>query len=157
MSERLRKKKKLQKKKRGRGRPGKLNKAKMDLIVQLVEEGHYLETAASAAEVDRSTIYRWTKRGEKGDKDYIDFYIAIKKAEANAERSDVEAINKAIKGGVWQAAAWKLERKYKARWGKQFTAPDQQEQSTTEKDEKDKEAVKGLLSELVEALKDSGE
>jgi hypothetical protein len=49
---------------------------------------------------------------------YQEFREAVEKAKAEAEVRDVTLIDKAAKDGSWQAAAWKLERKFPNKWGR---------------------------------------
>jgi transposase len=66
------------------------------------------------------------KKGREGKNGkYVEFFNAIKEAEAVAENSYLEKIQKAAEGDpekdikpVWQAAAWYLERKHPDRWGR---------------------------------------
>jgi len=44
------------------GRP-KLDPATMQKIVDLIRAGNYLEVAATAAGIHRSTLHRWMKHG----------------------------------------------------------------------------------------------
>ena len=114
------------------GRPTKLNYKVREKIVQAIKAGNYIETAAAYAGINKSTLYDWLKRGErekqrvaknpryrirKSEKIYVEFSDAVEKALAEAEMRDVLLIGKAAEE-QWQAAAWRLERKFPDRWGR---------------------------------------
>ena len=104
-------------KKKGRGRPEKISREIIDKIKTAILAGAYVETAAAFAGISKETFYQWLKKGAGAKSGiYVDFSDAIKKAMAEAELRDVMVINKASQTS-WQAAAWKLERKYPGRWG----------------------------------------
>lgn len=127
------------------GRPTKLVPALQKRIVQAIRRGAYIETAAALAGVHKGTFYTWLKLGAKdeGEKLYRDFNAAVEKALAESERDDLAVIEKASRGyeviktkivtykdGTveettersakfdWQAAAWRLERRFPERWAK---------------------------------------
>ena len=104
------------------GRPSKLTPAVHDIIVQALASGCYRETAATCAGIAVSTFYNWMERGEAdiehGKKTpYMELVEAINKAEAQAELDALEMIRKAAPKN-WNAAAWMLERKNPAKWGR---------------------------------------
>ena len=114
------------------GRPTKLDYKVQEKIIQAIKAGNYMETAAAYAGISKSTLYDWLKRGErekqrvaknpryrirKSEKIYVDFSDAVEKALAEAEVRDVLLISKAAEE-QWQAAAWRLERKFPDRWGR---------------------------------------
>ena len=101
------------------GRPSKLTPEAQQKIVQAVASGNYLETAAAYGGITYTTFNNWMNRGEaRESKIYIEFFEAVKKAEADAEVLRVARISKAANEGNWQADAWYLERRYPNRWGK---------------------------------------
>jgi transposase len=102
------------------GRPTKLTKAIQDEIVRQLRLGNYIETAAAIAGIHKSTLYDWLKRGARSDeKDdrYARFSDAVKKAQAESEAFDLAVITRAAQQH-WQAAAWRLERRFPDRWGR---------------------------------------
>lgn len=114
------------------GRPTKLDYKVQEKIIQAIKAGNYMETAAAYAGISKSTLYDWLKRGErekqrvaknprykirKSEKIYVEFSDAVEKALAEAEVRDVLLIGKAAEE-QWQAAAWRLERKFPDRWGR---------------------------------------
>ena len=113
-------------------RPTKLNKVVESKIISAIRAGNYIETAAAYAGINKSTLYDWLKRGErekqrvqktpggrirKKETPFVEFSNAVEKALAEAEVRDVAIIAKAAED-QWQAAAWRLERKFPDRWGK---------------------------------------
>lgn len=92
-------------------------------IVGLVKAGNYMEVAAAAAGVPRSTFYDWLRLGAKDmadgnvDTPLAELSDALQRAEAEAEARDVARIAQAG-GKNWQALAWRLERKNPKRWGR---------------------------------------
>ena len=114
------------------GRPTKLNFDTHNKIITAIRAGNYIETAAAYAGINKSTLYDWLKRGErekqrvaknprykirKSEKPYVEFSNAVEKALAEAEIRDVAIIGKAAEE-QWQAAAWRLERKFPHKWGR---------------------------------------
>lgn len=112
-------------------RPTKLNAELQQKITDLVRRGNYIETACSSVGIAKRTYYNWKNRGKdeiervesnsryrirKKEKPYVEFYRAIKKAEAEAEILFLEKIRTGEK--KWQSAAWYLERKHRPHWGK---------------------------------------
>ncbi|WP_080840023.1 hypothetical protein [Cohnella massiliensis] len=112
-------------------RPIKLTPEVQQKIVEAIKMGNYIETAAAYAGISKNTLYDWMKRGAR-EKDriagtnrkpkateapFVAFSDAIEKAMADAEVRDVLIIANAAKEN-WQAAAWRLERKYPDRWGR---------------------------------------
>jgi len=118
-------KKKTKKKpaKRGRpkrpvGRPCKLTPELQEKIAQAILAGAYVETAAAYAGISKETFYDWLKQGAKQKRGkYKDFSDAIKKAMAESELRDIATLTRAS-SSQWQAAAWKLERRFPQRWGR---------------------------------------
>lgn len=122
-------------KKRGRpknkgGRPIELTTPLADEICNFIRLGSWMETAAQACGIHRETLREWLKRGNKWlkakrrgrkvpevENGFIDFVQKARKAAAESELIDLERIDKAAEQ-VWQAAAWRLERRYPKRWGK---------------------------------------
>lgn len=115
-----------------RGRPTKLTPELQAEIVKIIKTGNYIETACAFVGINKSTFYDWLKRGarekqrleknprakiKKSEAVYVEFSNAIEKALAQAEIRDVAIIGKAAESN-WQAAAWRLERKYPERWGR---------------------------------------
>lgn len=102
-----------------------------DKIVQALRAGNYLETAAAWAGVTVVSIRNWLRRGsqaasrqEQGlpipqeDEVYLRFFAVVREAQAHAEVRDVARIAQAAETD-WRAAAWRLEHRSPARWGRQ--------------------------------------
>jgi hypothetical protein len=106
------------------GRPTKLNEQTHEAIVLSVRKGNYVETAAEAVGITATTFYRWMERGEADVENdvksvFSEFCEAIKRAKAESEAIDLDHIADAAGKGNWQAAAWRLERRFPTKWGKQ--------------------------------------
>ena len=97
--------------------PIELTTQLQELIVGALKAGNYLETAAALAGIHPDTLRDWVKKGRKGDPRYEDFSHAVQQAIASAEARDLAVIGKAA-SEYWQAAAWRLERRFNDRWGR---------------------------------------
>ena len=106
--------------KRKPGRNSKLSPETQDRVVQAIQAGNYLETAAQYAGIGKTTLYRWLEQAEDPDADniYRNFRDAVESARAQAEVRNVALIQRAAQEGTWQAAAWFLERTAWQRWGR---------------------------------------
>lgn len=124
---------KTHEKSRRGGRPTKLTPQVQDEICESIRAGNYIEPSALRAGVTKESLYNWLRRAgceiEKSntnkkyripakEKKYIEFFHAVKQAEAEAEAHDLAVIRHAAAVGHWQAAAWRLERKHYDRWGR---------------------------------------
>ncbi len=103
-------------------RPTKLTAELGEQIARAIRAGSYPEVAAQYAGVDRSTYYRWMERGDPdatraADRPYRRFRRAVEQAQAADEVRDATLIGKAAERD-WRAAAWRLERRHRARWGR---------------------------------------
>ena len=103
------------------------------LVVEALNSGNYIETAAAYAGIHEATMYRGLERGRiertrmSDDEDavpdpeetpYREFCEAVRKAQAVSEVQAVGLIRKAAVDGSWQAAGWYLERSHPKRWAK---------------------------------------
>ncbi len=111
-----------------------LTPEKIHQICELVQAGNNLETSAAACGVSKSAFFNWTARGrreqerlaanpkarpKKTEEIYVDLVEDIEKARATADARLVLLIHKAAQEPkTWQAAAWLLERRDPARWGR---------------------------------------
>ena len=91
------------------GRPSKFTVERQERILDAIRGGNYIETAALAAGVGKSTFYEWLDR-------YLEFADAVKEARAAAELRYLAIVERAS-AETWQAAAWWLERSFPERWG----------------------------------------
>lgn len=98
-----------------RGRPTKRTQETINKIIQAIEMGATKRLAALYAGISDSTFMDWQAR-------FPDFSEAVKRAEAKAALRWLAKIEQAANEGSWQAAAWKLERLYKAEYGRQVNA-----------------------------------
>jgi len=108
------------------GRP-KLDHDITQRIVDLIRAGNYLEVAATAAGIHRTTLHRWMRHGRDQVRGrYRKFLTAVEKAQAESESRDVALVAKAASTD-WRAAAWRLERKQPRRYGARVQVSVQQE------------------------------
>lgn len=116
----------------GPGAPSLLTPEIQALVLEALERGNYLETAAAYAGLSPSTVRSWVRRGraalrreEQGlgyhdtERVYAAFVTAVEAAQAQAEVRDVKAIAEAAEDGDWRAAAWRLQHRHPERWGRQ--------------------------------------
>lgn len=92
-------------------RPTKYTPETAKKIIEAIRVGATHELAAAYAGINQDTLTNWKKR-------YSDFSDAVKEAEGMAAVKWLAVIDKAAQGGAWQAAAWKLERKYPQQYGR---------------------------------------
>lgn len=84
-------------------------------VVDAIRAGASRVAAAEAANVARSTLQTWLRRGVEGDPEYTSFLAKVREAEGELEKELVGVI-KGHSANTWQAAAWLLERKFQKRW-----------------------------------------
>lgn len=122
--------------KRERGRPSKLTKDVETRLVWALQMGATYAHACQYAGIDYTTFRKHMNRGEKEaerrhsggksdgkvaerEKPFFDFFEAIKSAEGRMVVQQLMTIETASKE-YWQAAAWKLERRYPREYGRQM-------------------------------------
>lgn len=91
-------------------RPSKRTPEVEAAILAALEIGNTRTDSAMAAGVHPSTLERWTRR-------YAGFRSDVERAEAKARMRMVGIIAVASQT-TWQAAAWYLERRNPAEWGR---------------------------------------
>lgn len=103
-----------------RGRPTKLTPEVQEKIISVIRKGNYIETAAAYAGISKQTLYNWLKQGARQPNGvYGRFVQAVEQALAESEMADLARIEQAAMDGHWQASAWRLERRFPKRWGRQ--------------------------------------
>lgn len=98
----------------------KLTAERSEKIIGYLRAGAYIETAAAAAGISKQTLYNWLSRAaDENEEDpiFAKFAAAVEEAQALAEVRDIALIGKAAET-QWQAAAWRLERKFPERYGR---------------------------------------
>ncbi len=102
-----------------RGRRSKLTAQLQKKICGYIEKGNTFERSCALCDIDQSTFHRWRQRGEKTKRGkFYEFCKVVKKAEEKFIAWNVAIILKAAEDKNWQAAAWILERKYFAEFGR---------------------------------------
>jgi hypothetical protein len=99
-------------------RPSKLTPEVQERIVAAVRAGNFYGPAAESAGISEATFYRWMKNGrEAASGIQRDFYLAVRKAEADLE---VEIVARLRKAAIeeWRAGLTLLERRHPDRWGR---------------------------------------
>lgn len=92
-------------------RPSKYTPDTVKRITDALELGATYEMASNYGGIDYTTFLTW--RDNKPE-----FSKAVKDAEGRAVVKWLAKIEQAASGGTWQAAAWKLERRYPHDFGK---------------------------------------
>ena len=100
------------KKSKGRGRKGKLTKEIINIVSTALEKGATHKIAIQAAGITAPTFYRWINRGEAGELEFKDFYLAVKKSESQGALKHLANIER-HSNDDWRASAWLLERKWR--------------------------------------------
>lgn len=95
------------------GKPTKLTPDVQQRILQAIQMGATYGLAAAYGGVSMDSFARWRDK-------IADFADAIKEAEGKAVVGWLAKIEKAANEGAWQAAAWKLERRYPKDYGRQM-------------------------------------
>ena len=99
-------------KKRVRGEKiTKLTPEVIEQVRQLLSEGLNQRTVAGLVGVNPGTLCDWRRQGEDGRGGlYADFLAALEVGRAQAIARNVGIVQRAADSGIWQAAAWWLER-----------------------------------------------
>jgi hypothetical protein len=102
------------------GKPSTIaDDAKVQILLEAVQDGCYIETAAKLAGIAKATLYNWTKRGKDGEQPFAAFLDALEKAEARAEADAIRNIRQAGKlPQFWAAEMTYLERRHPEKWGR---------------------------------------
>ncbi len=131
---------------RKNGRHTKLTPDLQEKICSFIAEGNYLITACAAVGISKSTFLLWMRKAEDevvaGEGRHLNFMLAVKRAEAEAEVERVARIRAAGEGGkiakivtftrkdgtevreeTYQPSQWladmtHLERRHPERWGR---------------------------------------
>lgn len=116
-------------------KPSTLNDPKVQLLLQALTAGNYVEVSCAYAGLSVAVVYQWLEKGRKekeriangGTPDpnkatYVELLEAIESARAKAVVANVAIIQQAARSGTWQAAAWWLERTNPQQFGRRVQA-----------------------------------
>ena len=96
----------------------KLTPAVTAKIVDAISKGNTDETSAAYGGITGRTFWKWCAKGRDGEIAYLAFYEAVRAAKNAAEMKHVAVVQLAAESNDWRAAAWWLEKRRNARWGK---------------------------------------
>jgi transposase len=124
------------------GRPTKLTPETVKKLCVAIQQGATYALACKYAGISYDTFNDWKRRGAEEEarrqnprvqegtaawtegEEFIQFLQAIQKAEGDAALGWLLKIELAATAGHWQAAAWKLERRYPQEYGRTVVTQD---------------------------------
>jgi hypothetical protein len=106
------------------GRPSKLTAATIDKLCTALSLGATYELAAKHAGIGCSTLRAWRLHAEQARPGSAARTLIerLDQVEAQAALHWLEQIERAAQDGAWQAAAWRLERRYPQEYGRTVLA-----------------------------------
>ncbi len=132
------------------GRPTRYTPDRVAKILQAIRVGATQRAAAAYAGIDDSTLIRWKRR-------YASFAVSINEAEGAAMVGWLAKIEQAANEGAWQAAAWKLERRYPHEYGRSAVEVSGRDGGAIKVDHKVEDAREVLALRLSRIAAASGE
>lgn len=139
------------------GRPRRLTPTVKKRLIEGIGLGMTNKLATQYAGISEACFYKWRDRANDGDKELIELFKSLKRAEAKHAGHALAVIKKAANEGTWSAAAWLLERRHAFR----RDAPPVQPAATMEVKETEtidpttkagREAIVSTISELPEEI-----
>jgi len=113
-------------------------------VADAISLGASREGAASCAGIAPSTLYEWIRRGKGGEAPYSELWERIEVGQRAFEVHALERIEAAARlPGNWTAAAWLLERRMPARYGRKLSLPE----------DKIAKLVEARINEMIEAAR----
>jgi transposase-like protein len=108
------------------GRPRKDTDATLRKLCQALTLGATYDLACKYAGIAPSTLRQWraTADGAPPDTPGHQLLARLEAAEGQAALRWLRQIEQAAKDGAWQAAAWKLERRYPEQYGRHVVQHD---------------------------------
>lgn len=95
-----------------KGRPDNFTPKTIEKLLEGISKGAPYTIACDYAGISYELFRQWRKKGEEGEPRFLDFFVALKEAEGATALRWLKVIDDAMENGQWQAAAWKLERRY---------------------------------------------
>lgn len=91
-----------------------------DQFIQLIKAGNYASTALAFVGIPERSLYAWKAEAAQPDARpaVVQFMQSVREAEAVAEASLVQVVQRSAHGGDYRAAALILERRWPNRWGR---------------------------------------
>ena len=97
----------------------KLNPELTKQICEYIKQGLYLKDACALCDISHQTYYNWLDRADMGEKLYIEFVEATKRAEAEDKAARIaDAQVKAVKRNSWEENWRYLEARYPQQYAK---------------------------------------
>lgn len=97
----------------------------VQVLLEAVNDGNYMETAAELAGLSKQTLYNWLKRGEDGEVPFTALLDALKRGQARAEVAEVAKVRAAGNDPrFWAASMTYLERRHPERWARRSEGND---------------------------------
>jgi hypothetical protein len=94
-------------------------------LLDAVEAGNYVETAAELAGIAKQTLYNWSKRADDREEPFLTLMDAVKRASARAEAAEVAKVRAAGNDPrFWAASMTYLERRHPDRWARRAEGND---------------------------------
>jgi transposase len=95
------------------GRPTKFTPEVRAKLMVAIRKGAPYSIAANYAGISESLFKEWRAAAKKGENpEFVSFMAELKEAEGETALTWLDKIDNAMNDGNWQAAAWKLERRY---------------------------------------------
>lgn len=146
----------VEKAKKTRGRKPKLTEDRFKLIINLISQGNFVDTAVRAAGISDTSYYAWLDRGRKQPNSiYGEFLEAVEVATAKAEVVILKRVMDASKEGAWQAAAWYLERTRPEKFGRKNLGEGSQAPRITVNNMLDLRSLGNLTDERLAIINDN--
>jgi transposase len=96
------------------GRRSKYTPDVVQRVTEAIRLGATYEIACQYAGISHTLFHQWMNTK-------VEFLEAVKESEGRGAVQWLAVIEKAAKEGTWQAAAWKLERRYNKDYGNRTT------------------------------------
>lgn len=98
----------------------KLTRELLQRVVAAIRVGNRIDVAAKANGVHPDTLMLWMRKGREATRGlYHDLAVGVDRAVAESEMRDLGVVD-AASAEQWQAAAWKLERRYPEHYGRRM-------------------------------------
>lgn len=100
------------------GRKTKLTPELTTKICDMLEKGMPIKLTCGAVGINDASFYGWMQKGEKGNKEYVEFFSRVNQSKAKAVEKYLDRLDNYAANGSVYATTWFLERRCPEEFGR---------------------------------------